>query len=157
MLCENHPSPPDQQVVIVSFFGKSSYISRGYKGNAVDDALGHQVFCSSVLDSPQVDGDAHVMSDGWLLSDTSQLMSEGPMGYEPRTEIKGYLDAKQKVLYLHLCGTFDIRGLADIYEKLKTDLGSEVAISKYLLYIGSYLPLKQKTYAVIAGISQGMG
>ncbi|XP_026284537.1 nonsense-mediated mRNA decay factor SMG8 isoform X3 [Frankliniella occidentalis] len=95
-----HPPPPDPPVVIVSFFGKSSYISRGFKGSAVDDALGRQVFCSSVLDFPQVDGDAH-------------------------TEIKGYLDFKQKVLYLHLCGTFDVRGLADIYEKLKTDLGSK--------------------------------
>lgn len=94
------PTPQDQQIVIVSFFGKSSYLSQGCKTSALDDALGRRVFNMSFLDCPHVDSEIY-------------------------TEIKGFYDTKQKVLYLHLCGTFDIKGLTCIYEKLKPDLAEK--------------------------------
>lgn len=40
--------------------------------------------------------------------------------------MEGFYEARQKVLYLHLRGTFDVNGLADIYEKFKTDFRAKV-------------------------------
>lgn len=94
------PPARDQQVVVVSFFGKSCYLSKGCKASVVDDALGRRVFTSSLLESYQSNTNIY-------------------------SELKGYYDPKQRVLYLHLCGTFDVRGLADIYEKLKPELGNK--------------------------------
>lgn len=40
--------------------------------------------------------------------------------------MEGFYEARQKVLYLHLRGTFDVNGLADIYEKFKIDFRAKV-------------------------------
>lgn len=60
MSLSSQPAPPDQQVVIVSFFGKSSYLSKGCKASALDDALGRRAFNVSVLECPQTDSENHV-------------------------------------------------------------------------------------------------
>ncbi|XP_069701408.1 nonsense-mediated mRNA decay factor SMG8 isoform X3 [Periplaneta americana] len=87
----------DQKVIVVSIFGKSPYSSVGCKAGLIDGFPGRRVFHTSLLDDPDVDPE--------LLCD-----------------IEGYHDPKQRVIYLHLRGVFDVHTLVKSYDIFSKEL-----------------------------------
>jgi hypothetical protein len=45
----------EQKVIVVSFFGKSPYLSVGCKAGLIDGFPGRRVFHTSLIDDPNVD------------------------------------------------------------------------------------------------------
>ncbi|PNF37753.1 Protein SMG8 [Cryptotermes secundus] len=87
----------EQKVIVVSVFGKSPYSAGGCKAGLIDGFPGHRVFHTSLIDDPDVDQD--------LLCD-----------------IEGYHDPKQRVIYLHLRGVFDVHTLVKSYDLFSKEL-----------------------------------
>lgn len=87
----------EQKVIVVSFFGKSQCSSVGYKGNLIDGFPGHRVFHTSLIDDPDVD-------------------------QELLCAIEGYHDPKQRVIYLHMRGVFDVHTLIKSYDLFSKEL-----------------------------------
>lgn len=77
----------DRKVIVISIFGKTSYLSSGCKSGILDHLIGHQIFQSS-------------MTDHSILVDD-----------ELQCEIEGYHDRNQQVIFLHLQGVFDLSTL----------------------------------------------
>ncbi|PSN57691.1 Protein smg8 [Blattella germanica] len=87
----------EQKVVIVSIFGKTPYSAMGYKTEMFDGFPGRRVFHTSLLEDPDVDSD--------MLCD-----------------IEGYHDPKQRVIYLHLRGVYDVHTLVKSYDLFSKEL-----------------------------------
>jgi protein SMG8 len=87
----------EQKVIVVSFFGKSQYSSVGYKGDVIDGYPGRRVFHTSLIDDPDVD---------------KELLCA----------IEGYHDPKQRVVYLHMRGVFDVHTLIKSYDVFSKEL-----------------------------------
>nr|CAD7262909.1 unnamed protein product [Timema shepardi] len=94
---ENDIPLPQQKVMVVSFFGKSQYSAKSCKSAAVEAFPGRQIFQTSLLDDPTVDP-------------------------EMLCDIEGYYDTKQKVIYLHLRGVFDVHTLVKTFDQVSKDL-----------------------------------
>ncbi|KAK7791770.1 hypothetical protein R5R35_012316 [Gryllus longicercus] len=77
----------DRKIVIISVFGKTSFLASGCKSGILDNLIGRQIFQSS-------------------LSDHNIFVNDDLM-----CDIEGYYDRNQQVIFLHLQGVFDISTL----------------------------------------------
>lgn len=85
------------QVVVVSIFGKSSYLSGGCKADIIDKLLGYNIFKKCMLEDTEI-------NDDFLCN------------------IEGFYDKKENIIYLHYVGSFDTHSLLKIYELYSVEL-----------------------------------
>lgn len=115
----------DSQAVVVSIFGKSSFLSHSCKGEIFDKIMGYSIFKKSMLEDPDINFDILVSEIIYIFCGdicTSRLYNYLYL----QCNIEGFYDKRDNIIYLHLLGTFDAHSLLKIYDQFAVQLEDKV-------------------------------
>lgn len=119
-------------MIVVSVFGKSSYVANSCKADVIDKLLRYSIFRKTMLDDPEINENILV---SWkftatILHITFYVVIFILLQFFPfflQGNIEGFYDKSQNVIYLHLLGSFDTHSLLKIYDQYSVQLEEKVS------------------------------